>query len=392
MTVVARIDWIKRQIIMGRRAHLSIGQAQDASKAKYKITLDPAVAGLIPQPGQQAICLALDQLRCIVVQNSATDRGHKHSNGSTEVIIWVTFLRLHAQEQMDAGLQTFRGRSPGEGDAGGGGHEHHHPGEMLSRPHKAARTSQAAPSSQSQHRQPQQQRQYYADLSRTPDPPAIRIRKLPLDLLVKPSSRACSLHGIFHIWAQAATTSPQCHSLVISFNVRARTELYVFLCWSWQLLLSAVCQSRAQVVAFATILAKCRSLTSQRMVTKSAIAAMLEQYLGYADDDGWLRISSPSHRAHVLCGAGWATSAIRQHLVQQDELIDRVRVGDSSRSLDVSCWFLRTRNGNLWASSSNVCQVIGISSASSGRVLLEDREKHVFGEVELPNYMFCIRE
>ena len=46
MPVLARLDWISRQLCYGRRVHMSYGHALDPSKLKIKIVLAPAELGL----------------------------------------------------------------------------------------------------------------------------------------------------------------------------------------------------------------------------------------------------------------------------------------------------------------------------------------------------------
>ena len=63
MVVVSRIDWIIGQIRMGRRAHIAIGEAQDASKVKIKIILDPADSGEISPALADTLISTLQNVR-----------------------------------------------------------------------------------------------------------------------------------------------------------------------------------------------------------------------------------------------------------------------------------------------------------------------------------------
>ena len=47
MPVIARLDWIARQLDMGRKAHVVVGQAMDPSKLKIKFVPEPPSAGAV---------------------------------------------------------------------------------------------------------------------------------------------------------------------------------------------------------------------------------------------------------------------------------------------------------------------------------------------------------
>jgi hypothetical protein len=81
MLVVNRIAWLKLQVEIGRRAHMTIGSALDSGKAKYNIILTSVQIGMIRTSVHFALCHMLDQLRFVVLQSTAADRGHKRSDG-----------------------------------------------------------------------------------------------------------------------------------------------------------------------------------------------------------------------------------------------------------------------------------------------------------------------
>ena len=77
---------------MGRHIHISVGSAQDLTKAKFKITLDAPALGA-PSPALTATALAMLQvMRHQVLAGIATDRGHKHSHGKSVISIWIQLV------------------------------------------------------------------------------------------------------------------------------------------------------------------------------------------------------------------------------------------------------------------------------------------------------------
>ena len=90
MPVIGRIEWMLRQVEMGRHLHISVGSAADANKIKYKCTLAN------PQDGQVSRIVAactsdlLRSLRTMAAHYVCVDRGHKHhSTGCAVVSIWM---------------------------------------------------------------------------------------------------------------------------------------------------------------------------------------------------------------------------------------------------------------------------------------------------------------
>ena len=97
MPVIARIDWICSQLHMGRRVHVSYGAAQDPTVVKVKITLASPASGEASPVLKVLMGSTLLHLRELVSANVAVDRGHRHSNGSAIVSIWI---RLDANTVM----------------------------------------------------------------------------------------------------------------------------------------------------------------------------------------------------------------------------------------------------------------------------------------------------
>ena len=79
MPVIARIDWIRHQLEMGRRGHICIGEALDASKIKVTITLEPASAGQPSTFARAGLLASLTVVQQLAIKSVAVDRGHKHS-------------------------------------------------------------------------------------------------------------------------------------------------------------------------------------------------------------------------------------------------------------------------------------------------------------------------
>ena len=104
MPLVARLDWVLHQLRMGRRGHISIGSARDGNKYKIKISLEPADAGVIDPAVLFAVTKILGTVRDMVQHGVATDRGHKHSSGHSEICIWVSLAQPVDHEESAQGL------------------------------------------------------------------------------------------------------------------------------------------------------------------------------------------------------------------------------------------------------------------------------------------------
>ena len=91
MPVLARLDWVLRQFDVGRKGHISFGEARDAKKLKVKIVLEPACE----EPPSQIVRLGLNTsilaIRGLAQKHVSVDRGHKHSSGKTEINVWISF-------------------------------------------------------------------------------------------------------------------------------------------------------------------------------------------------------------------------------------------------------------------------------------------------------------
>ena len=87
MPVVSRIDWVTRQLDMGRRCHIMMGPARDEGKFKARVLLHPPNEGAIDVAARTGLESALATLRDLVNRFPSVDRGHKCSNGLSEVCI-----------------------------------------------------------------------------------------------------------------------------------------------------------------------------------------------------------------------------------------------------------------------------------------------------------------
>ena len=128
MPVVSRLDWIVRQLQMGRSGHVVVGPAQDPLKLKVKIVLQPPSLGALSIPARIGVEAVLAHVRQMATQHVAVDRGHKHSSGLSEVAIWIRMVSNSSGgnsisigndfSQGGNGNSRDRGRSPFAGDRG----------------------------------------------------------------------------------------------------------------------------------------------------------------------------------------------------------------------------------------------------------------------------------
>ncbi len=89
MVVLGRVDWILRQLKMGRRGFLSVGEALDRDRLKVKVTLLPACDGQISEVMFFSLTAQLMSVRSWVLSNIAVDKGHRHSSGRSDISIWI---------------------------------------------------------------------------------------------------------------------------------------------------------------------------------------------------------------------------------------------------------------------------------------------------------------
>ena len=89
MVVAARIAWIMRQVDLRRKVHIAFGGANDNGKAKVKITVQQSNAGHADHVAASMVRSVLEHLQTSLVSFVAVDRGHRFSNGVSEVSIWL---------------------------------------------------------------------------------------------------------------------------------------------------------------------------------------------------------------------------------------------------------------------------------------------------------------
>lgn len=90
MPVLDRVDWVARQVNMGRRVHIHVGRALKDYHCKVKILLEPAEAGAVDPVVAAALLSMLASVRQLVLTHCAVDRGHRHSSGVSEIAIWLS--------------------------------------------------------------------------------------------------------------------------------------------------------------------------------------------------------------------------------------------------------------------------------------------------------------
>ena len=90
MPVLGRVDWALRQLSIGRQLHVVYSTSADGGKLKVKIVLSlPRQLNNAAPYVTQSLEHQLQHVRYLVTHNLCTDRGHRHSNGTSYVHIWV---------------------------------------------------------------------------------------------------------------------------------------------------------------------------------------------------------------------------------------------------------------------------------------------------------------
>jgi len=90
MPALSRIDYVVSQISMGRRAHISIGEAHDSTKMKLKIVMESASSGPISTTLAATLIAFLNSIRATCQSYTVTDRGHGYSSGKAEICFWMS--------------------------------------------------------------------------------------------------------------------------------------------------------------------------------------------------------------------------------------------------------------------------------------------------------------
>lgn len=89
MVVAARLGWIRQQVAQGAPAFISFGAASDSTRSKCKVIVEPGG----PATSACARLLLLDALSALDRRTSLSvtmDRGHKHSDGKSEISFWLS--------------------------------------------------------------------------------------------------------------------------------------------------------------------------------------------------------------------------------------------------------------------------------------------------------------
>ena len=94
---------------MGSKGHICIGGARDAGKLKVRIVLQAPSDGAIDPAACVGLCGALAFVRHMVSGGVAVDRGHKQSNGLSEVAIWISPPPLGSSDDGQAAMSPHPG-------------------------------------------------------------------------------------------------------------------------------------------------------------------------------------------------------------------------------------------------------------------------------------------
>lgn len=124
MTRCARVDctWLLSACIVDARARQDrfgisqFGCSATPLKAKIRNTLQPPTAGDLDLVTTRALDTTLRSLRTLVAgpsSSSSTDRGHRHSGGVSEILIWLSIAGPSGAATRSEVLELARSRPPG---------------------------------------------------------------------------------------------------------------------------------------------------------------------------------------------------------------------------------------------------------------------------------------
>ena len=90
MPVLARLDWVAKQITdYGRAVHLVVGKAANPGILKVRIILHAPEDSSLSPFVSDVMLSQLKWIRQLCSAHLAADKGHKHTNGISEVGIWI---------------------------------------------------------------------------------------------------------------------------------------------------------------------------------------------------------------------------------------------------------------------------------------------------------------
>ena len=91
MPCISRVDWIARQISdFHRTVHITTGRARADGKVKFRFILHSPETPTYDVFVKQCLLMQIQAIRQLVVGGVAVDRGHKFSDGHSEVAIWIS--------------------------------------------------------------------------------------------------------------------------------------------------------------------------------------------------------------------------------------------------------------------------------------------------------------
>ena len=88
MVVLARLNYIRQLLLHGAKVTASISSNPETSIEKIKIIISPSVR--ISPADQLCVCCVLDVVERAHWEFKVADKGHKHSNGDSEVVFYVS--------------------------------------------------------------------------------------------------------------------------------------------------------------------------------------------------------------------------------------------------------------------------------------------------------------
>lgn len=219
MVVAARIQWIREQVDAGIPTHVTFGSAAESERGKCKVVLahgGPPSSAL----ARSLLMNVLTTLEQMTLHTHTVDRGHKHTDGKSEVSFWFSQVRgvppgppdqLPPHDGPDDD-ESFHRRDRGRSPPGPRGDPWQAPG---SDPWSSSVGFQGGPVRKAPRRRTALQRSTWhpSSSSATPDPPVLRRRSSTIlqnkssgKLYWKPKSIAVGVEPSCH-----TTVSPLAH-------------------------------------------------------------------------------------------------------------------------------------------------------------------------------------
>jgi hypothetical protein len=107
MVVLARLSWIRSQLLLGANVGVHVAYNPSTGKDKVRFTLQPCGSSSALSSGS-FVAEILDLIERVASRSVVVDRGHRFSNGTAEASFWFERLPTSYLDGLDAATPRLR--------------------------------------------------------------------------------------------------------------------------------------------------------------------------------------------------------------------------------------------------------------------------------------------